>query len=46
MRVLIGVITALVVGAGCWILQIPAPGPPVLSGGLLVVAIARPCISA
>jgi XapX domain-containing protein len=38
MKVLIGAIVALLIGAGCRYFDIPVPSPPVLPGALLVVA--------
>jgi XapX domain-containing protein len=38
MKLLIGVIVAFVVGAGCRYFDIPVPSPPVLPGAFLVVA--------
>ncbi|MCP3060444.1 XapX domain-containing protein [Myxococcus sp. K38C18041901] len=35
---LIGVALALLIGAGCRLLDIPLPAPPKLQGALLVVA--------
>lgn len=38
MRLFMGVIISLVVGACCRVFDIPVPSPPVLPGALLVVA--------
>lgn len=38
MKILIGVIVAFLVGAGCRFFDIPVPSPPVLPGALIVVA--------
>ena len=38
MNVLIGLLVAFCVGAGCRYFDIPVPSPPVLPGALLVVA--------
>jgi XapX domain-containing protein len=38
MKILIGIIVAFLVGAGCRFFDIPVPSPPVLPGALLVVA--------
>ncbi|AKF85722.1 XapX domain-containing protein [Myxococcus sp. MISCRS1] len=35
---LVGVALALLIGAGCRLLDIPLPAPPKLQGALLVVA--------
>lgn len=35
---LIGIVAALLIGAGCRLLDIPSPAPPKLQGALLVVA--------
>src|SRR5450432_3310376 len=38
MKILIGAVVALLIGAGCRYFDIPVPSPPVLPGALLVVA--------
>ena len=38
MRLLIGILVSLAVGAGCRFFDIPVPSPPKLLGALLVVA--------
>jgi len=38
MPIIIGLLLALLIGAGCRVLDIPLPAPPRLSGALLVVA--------
>ena len=35
---IVGIVAALVIGAGCRLLDIPSPAPPKLQGALLVVA--------
>lgn len=34
----VGIVAALIIGAGCRALDIPSPSPPNLKGALLVVA--------
>jgi XapX domain-containing protein len=34
----LGIVAALLIGAGCRLLDIPSPAPPKLQGALLVVA--------
>ena len=38
MKLLVGVVVSLVVGAGCRYFDIPVPSPPVIPGALLVLA--------
>jgi XapX domain-containing protein len=38
LKVVLGVLVGLAVGASCRLLEIPSPAPPVLPGALLVVA--------
>ncbi len=38
MKLLIGLVLAFLIGAGCRFFDIPAPAPPALQGALLVVA--------
>jgi XapX domain-containing protein len=38
MNILIGLVVAFCIGAGCRYFDIPVPSPPVLPGALLVVA--------
>lgn len=38
MAVVLALLIALLIGAGCRLFDIPAPAPPRLSGALLVVA--------
>lgn len=35
---IVGILAALLIGAGCRVLDIPSPAPPKLQGALLVVA--------
>ncbi len=37
-KVLLGLVISFITGAGCQLLRIPVPSPPVLSGALLVFA--------
>jgi len=37
-KVLLGLVISFITGAGCQLLRIPVPAPPVLSGALLVFA--------
>ena len=39
MKIALGFLLALAIGAGCRWLGIPSPSPPILIGALLVVAI-------
>lgn len=38
MRLLIGILVSLAVGAGCRFFDIPVPSPPVVPGAVLVIA--------
>jgi len=38
MKVLIGLVVSVIVGAGCRFFDVPVPSPPVIPGALLVLA--------
>ena len=45
MKITLGLVLGPLIGAGCWLADIPVPAPPALMGALLVLAITVGCIA-